>query len=117
MKPAVIALFALMLSMLFPLLAGCPAPPPAGPDWIAGDSAQYKRAQYLIGRGQAATQEEAKDRARADLSKIFQVAVVADREDVQKFKSDPAGPGQLESQASRRITTRTEQIIRGIQIA
>jgi len=113
MKLSAFAIYAI----LFTLLPGCAHKPPVVPDWITGDSAQYGSAQYLIGRGQAATQEEAKDRARADLSKIFQVAVVADSEDVQQFKSGIAGPEQLESQATRRISTRTEQIIRGIQIA
>lgn len=105
------------MTFVLSLLSGCASQPPAAPDWISGDSAQYKSAQYLMGRGQAATQEEARDRARADLSKIFQVAVAADSEDVQKFKTVPSGPGQYESQASRRITTHTSQIIRGIQIA
>lgn len=98
------------------LLPGC-ASKPVTPDWIAGDSAQYSSAQYLIGRGQAATQEEAKDRARADVAKIFQVAVVASSEDVQRAKSDSSGTVQYEGQASRRISTRTDQIIRGIRIA
>jgi len=105
-----------LYALLFSLLSGCASKPPATPDWIAGDSAKYQSAQYLIGRGLAATQEEAKDRARADLSKIFQVAVATESEDVQKFKIDSAGPGQYESQASRRITTSTNQIISGIQI-
>lgn len=114
MKHSALALFAFTLS----LLSGCGTTPnPPTPDWVGGDSAKYNSPQYLIGRGQAATQEEAKDRARADLSKIFQVAVTAESEDVQKFKTTPAGPGQYESEASRRITTRTKQIIRGIQIA
>ena len=113
MKFSAFAVIALMLS----LLSGCASKPPVVPDWIAGDSTQYKSAQYLIGRGHAATQDEAKDRARADLAKIFQVAVIADSEDVQKFKTSPAGPGEYEGQASRRITTHTEQIISGIQIA
>jgi len=113
MKFPAIALIALMLS----ILSGCASKPPATPDWIAGDSAKYSSAQYLIGRGQAAAQEEARDRARADLAKIFQVAVVAQSEDVQKFKTDNTGPGQYEGEASRSITTRTEQIVRGIQIA
>jgi len=111
MKLSAFAIFTLMF------LSGCASKPPVSPDWIAGDSAQYSSAHYLIGRGQAATQEEARDRARADLAKIFQVAVIAESEDVQKFKTDPAGPGQYESHASRSISTRTEQIIRGIQIA
>lgn len=107
-----LAACALMLS----LLSGC-ASQPTTPDWITGDSAQYNNAQYLIGRGQAATQEEAKDRARADVAKIFQVAVVASSEDVQRSKSDSTDAAQYEAQASRRISTRTDQIIRGIRIA
>lgn len=113
MKPSAFATFVLVLS----LLSGCASRAPVTPDWISGDSAQYKSAQYLIGRGQAATEEEARDRARADLSKIFQVSVAAESEDVQKFKTGPAGPGQYEGEASRRITTHTSQIIRGVQIA
>ena len=112
MKLSVFAAFALML----PLLPGC-ASKPTTPDWINGDSAQYNSAQYLIGRGQASTQEEAKDRARADVAKVFQVAVVASSEDVQRSKSDSAGVSQYEQQESRSISTRTDQIIRGIQIA
>lgn len=105
------------ISALTLLMGGC-ATKPSQPDWVVGDSAKYQSAQYLTGRGQAGTQEEAKDRARADLAKVFQVAVVADSEDVQSFKTDPAGgPGQYEGQSSRRILTSTEQIVRGIQIA
>jgi len=113
MKHSAYVLLALMLT----LLPGCASKPAATPDWVAGDSASYNSTQYLIGRGQGANQEEARDRARADLAKIFQVAVIAESEDVQKFKTEAAGPGQYEGQASRSITTRTEQSIRGIQIA
>ena len=113
MKFSAFAIFAFILS----LLSGCASKPPVAPDWISGDSARYNSTQYLIGRGQAATAEEARDRARADLSKIFQVAVVAESEDIQKFKTEPTGPGKYEGQASRSISTRTDQIIRGIQIA
>lgn len=106
-----------LLSVFTLLIGGC-ATKPSQPDWIVGASAKYPNAQYLLGRGQAANQEEAKDRARADLAKIFQVAVVADSEDVQSFKTDSAsGGGQYEGQSSRRILTSTEQIVRGIQIA
>ena len=106
-----------ILVFMLTLQSGCASHPPSAPDWITGDSAQHKSAQYLIGRGLAATQEEAKDRARADLAKIFQVAVTAESDDVQKFKTDPAGSGLYEGQATRHITTRTDQIVRGIQIA
>src|SRR5450631_2205508 len=113
MKLTSLAIFSLILSPL----PGCASRQPTQPDWIAGDSTQYKSAQYLIGRGQAATQEEAKDRARADSAKIFQVAVVASSDDVQKFKSAGAEAGQDQTQSSRNITTSTEQIVHGIQSA
>jgi hypothetical protein len=113
MKLSAFAAFAFTLS----LLSGCASSKPSTPDWITGDSARFSSAQYLIGRGQASTQEEAKDRARADVAKIFQVAVVASSEDLQRSKSGPTGTPQYEQQASRSISTRTDQIISGIQIA
>ncbi len=113
MKLSAFAAFAFTLS----LLSGCASSKPSTPDWINGDSARFSSAQYLIGRGQASTQEEAKDRARADVAKIFQVAVVASSEDLQRSKSGPDGTPQYEQQATRSISTRTDQIISGIQIA
>jgi hypothetical protein len=104
------------LAFMIPFLSAC-ASKPITPDWINGNSAKYNNAQYLIGRGQASTQEEAKDRARADVAKVFQVAVVASSEDVQSSKTDSTGPSQYEEQATRHISTRTDQIIRGIQVA
>ncbi len=95
-------------------LAGC-ASQPKTPDWVNGDSATYKSSQYLLGRGQASSQDDAKDRARADLAKIFQVAIDPSSEDVQQFTT--AGGGQYQGQSSRSISTRTEQIVSGIQIA
>ena len=105
----------ILFAAAFLAVGGC-ASQPKTPDWVNGDSATYKSAQYLLGRGQASTQDDAKDRARADLAKIFQVAVVASSEDVQQFKTNATG-GQYEGQSSRSISTRTEQIISGIQIA
>jgi hypothetical protein len=113
MKMKLSTLTAFSLTLLF--LSGC-ASQPTVPDWIAGDSAKYKNEQYLIGRGQAATQEEAKDRARADIAKVFQVAVVVNSDDVQRSKSDSTGAVQFEQQASRQVSTRSDKIISGIQI-
>lgn len=98
------------------ILSAC-ASKPTVPDWIAGDSAKYRNEHYLTGRGQAATQEEAKDRARADIAKVFQVAVVVSSEDIQSARSDGSGTTKFEEQTSRQISTRTDKIISGIQIA
>jgi hypothetical protein len=87
---------------------------PTTPDWVNGKSAKYPDSQYLVGRGQAGTQEDARNRARADLAKILEVGVSAKSTDVTTFTSE--GGGKTESQVSRNITTRTDQIVRGIQI-
>jgi hypothetical protein len=87
---------------------------PTTPDWVNGKSAKYPDSAYLVGRGQADTQEDARNRARADLAKILEVGVSAKSTDVTTFSSE--GGGKTESQVSRNITTRTDQIVRGIQI-
>ncbi len=116
MKSFVLAVFAAVIL----LSGGCATAPvqQPKPGWVDGDSAGYQSTQYLVGRGMAATQEEAKDRARADLAKIFQVNVAVDSEDTQSFKADSTGtgPGQYQGSVSRRITTSTDQLVRGIQI-
>jgi len=101
------------------LLGGCAATKSNQPDWIAGNSTQYPKAQYLYGRGQASSVEDAKKRALADLSEIFQVLVAVNSEDVQRYKSNSKTPGseQFSTESTRRINTTTEQIIRGIQVA
>jgi hypothetical protein len=95
-------------------LFGC-ASAPSTPDWVNGKSAKYPDNQYLVGRGQADAQEDARNRARADLAKILEVGVSAKSSDVTSFNSGAEG-AKTESQVSRSIVTRTEQIVRGIQI-
>ena len=116
-------LFAATLGFALLASGGC-ASHPAMPDWVNGPSQKYNSEQYLIGRGQAPTAEEARDRARADLAKIFEVSVAVESEDIQTFSQKPnaAGKavkpgGEYAAQASRRITTRADQMIEGIQIA
>jgi hypothetical protein len=87
---------------------------PTTPDWVNGKSSKFPDSQYLVGRGQADTQEDARNRARADLAKILEVGVSAKSTDVTSYTSE--GGGKTESQVSRNITTRTDQIVRGIQI-
>lgn len=95
-------------------LFGC-ASAPSTPDWVNGKSAKYPDNQYLVGRGQADAQEDARNRARADLAKILEVGVSAKSSDVTSFSSGAEG-AKTESQVSRSIVTHTDQIVRGIQI-
>lgn len=92
----------------------------APPDWINGESARYSSSQYLLGRGEDAQLDNAKDRARADLAKTFEVAVNEESSDVQNVKQQSGKEGTQQSgelQVSRAIKTRTDAIIRGIEIA
>jgi len=96
-------------------LVGCASAPSGPPDWVDGKSAKYPDNQYLVGRGQADTQEDARNRARADLAKTLEVAVSAKSSDVVSFSSGAEG-AKTESQVSRTIQTRTDQIVRGVRI-
>lgn len=107
------------LTLLLTALAGC-ASAPKTPDWVHGTSRQYAAGQYLLGRGAGNSTDQAQERARADLAKIFEVSVVAEGEDVQTYSQEGAdanATGQYEQRSAQRITTRTDQIVRGIRIA
>lgn len=99
-------------------LGGC-ASVPTAPDWVTGKSAKYPDSRFLVGRGQADGLEDARNRARADLAKVFEVAVSAETSDVTRFATaaEAGGQSKTESQVTRNIVTRTDQIVRGIQIA
>ncbi|MBI3546888.1 MAG: LPP20 family lipoprotein [Gammaproteobacteria bacterium] len=102
------------------LLTACASPMP---DWVNSASKKYPSEQYLIGRGQAPKADEARDRARADLAKIFEVSVTVESQDVQIFRLQTAKDKTAKSadeypdQTSRQIITRADQIIEAIQIA
>ncbi len=88
------------------------------PDWVNGNSSRYPGNQYLIGRGQGEYAAIARDRARADLAKIFEVNIAEQSKDIIEFSRTGTGKqAQLESSASRQIATRTDQTLSNIEIA
>lgn len=90
------------------------------PDWINGESARYSASHYLVGRGADSRLDDAKDRARADLAKTFEVAVSEESSDKQKVEQRSGVEGTQQSselEVSRAIKTRTDAIVRGIEIA
>lgn len=109
--PALLVVFA---------LAGCAGGAGTKPDWVNATGDTYKSSYYLVGRGQAATEEDAQNRARAEIAKIFEVHIDVASEDAQSFKSVSAG-GQSassnEASVTRTISARSSQAVRGIQIA
>lgn len=71
------------------------------PDWIDGDSKHYPKQLYLTGQGMADSLDNAKDRARADLAKQFEVAVHARSLQQQQFSKQQRGKRALKS--SKRV--------------
>ncbi len=99
--------------------AGCAGrqSPPA-PEWVYGDASDYPVTGYLIGRGQAGNAADARDRARADLAKNFEVAVVETSVDRSSHASGSDRASASESQqVVRELTTRIERVVRGVEIA
>lgn len=86
------------------------------PGWVNGDSRDYPVTQYLIGRGQADRADRARDRARADLARIFEVAIDEATQDIQRFSSGREGADNS-NDIHRALRTRTEQVVRGVEIA
>lgn len=108
-----------LVTVLVLAMVGC-ASTSGAPDWVSGTAARYPAAQYLVGRGQAASGEEARDRARADLAKIFEVNVAVESEDVQSFRrhaGDSESDGEYEERSARRVVARTDRLLEGVAIA
>ena len=112
--------YATILLCLF--AAACASTPDDGgrPDWIDGQSGQYPQALYLSGQGSALTPQDAKDRARSELAKQFEVAVRERGQQSQTFSSQQAGGESiqtLDQKISRRLLTSTSKSLQGVQIA
>ncbi len=108
-------------AVLLGACSGTPSKPVNPPDWVSGRSKQYPPELYLTGRGQSKqSSDDAKDRARADLAKTFEVYIQENQKDVQAFSAvkEDDKPQQTHAQldVTRTIVTSTDQIVRGIQI-
>lgn len=106
----IIVLFSLLL------MTAC-AQPPVIPDWIAGEPVAYSGNRYLLGRGQAATVGQARDRARADLAKVFAVQIREQSNEQLFWQQGGEGLQGLQQKISRDIQARTNQLVEGVQIA
>lgn len=115
-------LYFLFLSACLMILSGCAGQPRETdrPDWITGNSKAYPTEQYLIGRGEAEHAAVARDRARADLAKVFEVNINEQSRDITEYSHSTAGDqaqSSVEASVTRQISTRTEQTLSHIQIA
>lgn len=101
------------------LCGGC-SHQPGKPDWVTGEAGAYPASRYLLGRGEGASQQQAVDRARAELAKIFRVAITDETVDTQTVTTTRKGgrkARQQQSEATRTVTTWTDELLEGIEIA
>ena len=110
----------ILLCLLAAACASTPDDEGGRPDWIDGQSSRYPQALYLSGQGSALTPQDAKDRARSELAKQFEVAVRDHSQQSQTFSSQRAGGESIQSldqKVSRRLLTSTSKSLQGVQIA
>ena len=108
-----------LISILF-VITSCANTKGPQPDWVNGAASDYPAEKYLLGKGQAVHQDVARDRARADLAKVFEVAISEKSRDQITYTSKSDGKNKIvkmDSETSRDINTKTEQIISGILIS
>jgi hypothetical protein len=107
----------LLVVMLAAVLAsaGC-ATREQTPGWVHGEAAGYPASAYLLGRGQADTQAIARDRARADLAKNFEVHISEISHDRSSYGREGATSASS-AQVSRELNTRIERVLGGVEIA
>lgn len=94
--------------------------PNTQPDWISGSARQYPSGQYLTGRGSSARLDDASDRARADLAKIFEVEISEASQDLQEYQQESDDEGQSSNtslKVTRDIEVRTGRVLHGVEIA
>ncbi len=105
------------------LLAACTTQPGRQdrPEWVASQASAWPNSQYLTGRGSGPTLGQAESRARAALALILEARIDAEVRDQTRFegsgKEGGAGQGRIASQVTRNISARTNQVVRGIEIA
>ncbi len=109
----------LLLLITAALLSAC-ASTGSVPAWVSGQDSRYPHEAYLTGTGHGSSVDLAKDHARADLAKAFEVSISEQTRDVQTFKRETNGDEtktEANLDVSRQIATRTEKVVRGIEIA
>lgn len=114
----------IIVGALISLLGACASQPEKDasqrPEWVMGSSSEYPRAKYISGVGDATGMSEAKERARAEVAKVFDVTIFSSSSDATQYKESRAG-GFTESssawQVSREIQSDTEQRLQGVKIA
>lgn len=113
-----VAIFA-VLTLLITACSFTPDNSDSPPDWVNGQSKKYASALYLSGQGSAPSLNDAKDRARSDLAKQFEVAIKEHGQQSQVFTSEQANGEtmrSLDQRITRQLLTYTSRTLQGVEI-
>ncbi len=119
MKNKLIFIKQILFLFLFVISSGSLAAEPK-PDWVKGDASVYPNNQYMSATGSASNEELAKNRALANLSKIFETHIKVlsiNRSDTQVTEKNDEENISKKNSLSQKIELRTDKIISGAQIA
>ncbi len=111
----------ILITLATLLLAACSTTPQTvnEPKWPSGNSTKFPAALYLTGQGSGTDLNNAKDSARSELAKQFEVAVYERSQQTQEYlRSQQQGEvvESLEQQVSRSLTSETSRTLQGVEI-
>ena len=90
------------------------------PTWVNGKSSQYPNSQYVVASGSASSAERAKDRALANLTKVFELHIresSTTRQDVHVVKQNGSESVDQSQRLVQNINIQTNKIIDGARVA
>lgn len=90
------------------------------PDWVDGDAGFYPNSKYMTATGSASNAERAKDRALANLSKIFETHIRENsttKSDTRVHIENGKENYTKDHHLAQQISVRTDKVIQGARIA
>ena len=90
------------------------------PNWINGESSRYPNSQYVVASGSASNVELAKDRALANLTKVFELRIresSTTRQDVQVVNQNGSESVNKSQRIMQNVNIQTNKIIDGARVA
>lgn len=96
-------------------LAGTSAFAEERPPWLSGSSAQYPKAQYIIGIGEASNQEKAADKARTEVAKAIGVEVTG-KSKISTEESATKSGHAYSAHVSDEVRTSVAKVLDGVEV-
>ena len=90
------------------------------PDWINAEAANYPNSKFVVANGSASSAILAKNRALANLSKVFELRIresSTTRQETQSLKQGDNETVQASQSLSQNINIHTDKIIDGARVA